>query len=151
MSHVSHHRKAARARGRRPWCAECVTDEHLVIESFQALHPRRSGLVGAACTCSGLPARQYLQLSPTFPGILPQVDGRWDDFSMGEKNTEAPREHGRYQDGYVGSPTTQQLRIIGQRRRDAEEKLEHHLEKVRHKDDLQGMAAVNHEDTADGL
>ena len=66
---------------------------------------------------------------------------------MGEKKTEAPREHGHHQDGYVGSPTTQQMRIVGQRRRDAEEKLEHHLEKARHKDDLHGVAAVNQEDT----
>lgn len=51
MSNVSHQRKAARARGRRPWCAECVTDEHLVIQSIQALQPPRTGLVDAAYTC----------------------------------------------------------------------------------------------------
>jgi hypothetical protein len=33
------------------------------------------------------------------------------------------------------SPTTQQMRTVGQRRRDAEEKLEHHLQEARHKDD----------------
>ena len=38
-------------------------------------------------------------------------------------------------EGYIGSPTTQQMRTVGQRRRDAEEKLEHHLEEARHKDD----------------
>ena len=31
------------------------------------------------------------------------------------------------------APTTQQIRTIGQRRREAEEKLEHHLEEARHK------------------
>lgn len=59
---------------------------------------------------------------------------------MSEKKAEAPREHGRHQEDYVGTPTTQQLRIVGQRRRDAEEKLEHHLKKVQHKDDLHGDA-----------
>lgn len=38
-------------------------------------------------------------------------------------------------EGYSGSPTTQQMRTVGQRRREAEEKLEHHLEEARHKDD----------------
>ncbi|MCU1517065.1 MAG: hypothetical protein JWQ75_1786 [Pseudarthrobacter sp.] len=32
------------------------------------------------------------------------------------------------------APTTQQIRTVGQRRRDAEEKLEHHLQEARHKD-----------------
>jgi hypothetical protein len=96
------------------------------------------------------PHRSFFQVSQNFPGMLPQVDGRWDDFSMGEKKTEAPREHSHDQDGYVGSPTTQQMRIIGQRRRDAEEKLEHHLKKARHKDDLYGAADVNQDDTGGG-
>ncbi|MCU1548207.1 MAG: hypothetical protein JWO29_1158 [Arthrobacter sp.] len=38
-----------------------------------------------------------------------------------------PAGHG---DDY-GSPTTQQLRIVGKRRRDAEEKLQHHLQEAR--------------------
>ncbi|WP_285245718.1 hypothetical protein [Pseudarthrobacter sp. fls2-241-R2A-127] len=33
------------------------------------------------------------------------------------------------------SPSTQQIRTVGQRRREAEEKLEHHLDEARHKDD----------------
>ncbi len=40
------------------------------------------------------------------------------------------------QPGHVdayGSPITQQMRIVGQRRRDAEEKLEHHLQEARAK------------------
>ena len=51
MSTVSHPRKPARARGRRPWCTECVTDEHLVIESIQAMEPPRTGLVVVAYSC----------------------------------------------------------------------------------------------------
>ena len=41
--------------------------------------------------------------------------------------------------------TTQQMRTVGQRRREAEEKLEHHLEEARHKNDLHGeTAAIQH-------
>lgn len=53
MSTVSHHREPARARGRRPWCTACGTDEYLVIESIQALEPPRTGLVNAAYNCVG--------------------------------------------------------------------------------------------------
>jgi len=65
---------------------------------------------------------------------------------MSEKKAEAPREHGRHDQGYVGSPTTQQLRTVGQRRRVAEEKLEHHLEKTRHRDDLHDEDAANEDE-----
>jgi hypothetical protein len=89
-------------------------------------------------------------MSQSFLAILPRGDVQWDDFGMSGKKAEAPREHGHHQEGYAGSPTTQQMRTVGQRRRDAEEKLEHHLEKARHKDDLPGEAAATQEDTADG-
>ena len=48
-------------------------------------------------------------------------------------SVDAPQE--QRLEGYSGSPTTQQMRTVGQRRRDAEEKLEQHLEEARHKDD----------------
>ena len=53
---------------------------------------------------------------------------------MSEKNDESTPKH-QDQVGYVGSPTTGQMRSVGQRRREAEEKLEHHLEEVRHRED----------------
>lgn len=40
--------------------------------------------------------------------------------------------HSGHQDNF-GNPITQRMRIIGQRRRDAEEKLEHHLQEARAK------------------
>ena len=54
------------------------------------------------------------------------------------------------------APTTQQIRTVGQRRREAEEKLEHHLQEARHKDDLhhaadtepQGAGPVDSHDVA---
>jgi hypothetical protein len=38
------------------------------------------------------------------------------------------------------------MRTVGRRRRDAEEKLEHHLEEARHKDDPRTDDAAEHED-----
>lgn len=67
---------------------------------------------------------------------------------MSEKKVEAARAH--HQEGYAGSPTTQQMRTVGQRRRDAEVKLEHHLEEARHKDHLHGEPAAAEEDSAGG-
>jgi hypothetical protein len=43
-------------------------------------------------------------------------------------------EHGPHLHAHA-APTTQQMRTVGQRRRDAEEKLEQHLQEARHKDD----------------
>jgi hypothetical protein len=65
---------------------------------------------------------------------------------MGEQKDENTREP-HHQEGSAVSPTTQQMRTVGQRRRDAEEKLEHHLEEVRHKDDPRNDDAAQQEDT----
>jgi hypothetical protein len=51
---------------------------------------------------------------------------------MSTKHDGAAPEHGRHQHAHT-APTTEQIRTIGQRRREAEEKLEHHLEEVRGK------------------
>ncbi|MDR6559551.1 hypothetical protein J2809_003931 [Arthrobacter pascens] len=50
---------------------------------------------------------------------------------MSEKTD--PPDHGPHQHAHA-APTTQQIRTVGQRRRDAEEKLEQHLQEARHKD-----------------
>jgi hypothetical protein len=51
-------------------------------------------------------------------------------------------EHGPHLHAHA-APTTQQMRTVGQRRRDAEEKLEQHLQEARHKDDpYQGEPAT---------
>lgn len=63
---------------------------------------------------------------------------------MSEKDDEKTRKH--HQDGYAGLPTTQQMRTVGQRRRDAEEKLENHMEEARHKDDPRDANAGNEEE-----
>ena len=64
---------------------------------------------------------------------------------MGEQQDGNTREH-HHQEGSAGSPTTQQMRTVGQRRLDAEGKLEHHLEEVRHKDDPRNGDAAPQED-----
>jgi hypothetical protein len=53
---------------------------------------------------------------------------------MSEDNVGSIQDHGPHQHAHA-APTTQQMRTVGQRRRDAEEKLEHHLQEARHKDD----------------
>jgi hypothetical protein len=64
---------------------------------------------------------------------------------MSEKKDEkAQKQQG--QDGYGGSPTTEQMRTVGQRRRDAEEKLEHHLEEARHREDSSSADAATVDD-----
>ncbi|MET4097170.1 hypothetical protein [Arthrobacter sp. UYCu712] len=69
---------------------------------------------------------------------------------MSAKKTEAPREHGYHPEGHASSPTTRQVRSVGQRRRDAEEKLEHHLEEARHKDVLHRQAPAKQDDIGSG-
>lgn len=45
------------------------------------------------------------------------------------------RRDGLHQHAHGAVPTPQQIRTVGQRRREAEEKLEHHLDEARDKDD----------------
>jgi hypothetical protein len=80
---------------------------------------------------------------------------------MNDDNVDGIQDHGPHQHAHV-APTTQQMRTVGQRRRDAEEKLEHHLQEARHKDephaeevsepeagpvDSQDVAAIQDDDT----
>jgi hypothetical protein len=75
-------------------------------------------------------------------------DAWWHHANMSEKNDESTQKH-QDQVGYVGSPTTGQMRSVGQRRREAEEKLEHHLEEVRHREDhSRGQEAKDDDDGA---
>lgn len=53
---------------------------------------------------------------------------------MSENKGGNQTENGPHQHAHA-APSTQQIRTVGQRRRDAEEKLEHHLEEARHKND----------------
>lgn len=78
---------------------------------------------------------------------LPDYAAGWDDFSMSENSADSLRDHGPHQHAHA-APTTQQMRTVGQRRRDAEEKLEHHLQEARHKDDVH-PAGVSEPEGAD--
>lgn len=67
---------------------------------------------------------------------------------MSEKPDAA--DHGPHQHAHA-APTTQQIRTVGQRRRDAEEKLEQHLQEARHKEHPHpGGAAKEDNPKADG-
>jgi hypothetical protein len=63
---------------------------------------------------------------------------------MKDENTQKHSDLG----GYGGSPTTGQMRSVGQRRREAEEKLEHHLEEARHKEDTGDAEGAKQDDEA---
>ncbi len=64
---------------------------------------------------------------------------------MSENRGEVIRDHGPHQHAHA-APTTQQMRTVGQRRRDAEEKLEHHLQEARHKDDAHNAETGEQQD-----
>jgi hypothetical protein len=51
---------------------------------------------------------------------------------MQEKKTGGPNDAGPHLHAHT-APTTDQIRTVGQRRREAEEKLEQHLQEARHK------------------
>jgi hypothetical protein len=52
-----------------------------------------------------------------------------------ERVRRGPREVTDEDMPHTSTPATRQLRTVGQRRRDAEQKLEHHLQEVRHKNE----------------
>lgn len=68
---------------------------------------------------------------------------------MSENKSESGADHGPHLHARA-APSTQQTRTVGQRRRDAEEKLEHHLQEARHKNDPHGEEAVGQEDAGEG-
>lgn len=86
-------------------------------------------------------SKAFLKLDLSLRLTLPRKPLRWDDFHMGEQENQKPvapsdaASEGReqWQDSETGSPTTQQMRTVGQRRREAERKLDQHLEEARHK------------------
>jgi len=54
MSTVSHPRKPGPSngsQGQQLWCAQCHTNEYLIIESIETLRPPRTGLVEVSYTC----------------------------------------------------------------------------------------------------
>jgi hypothetical protein len=53
---------------------------------------------------------------------------------MSENHELDPRDPEAQQPSSA-APATQQMRTVGQRRRDAEQKLEHHLDEARHKNE----------------
>jgi len=68
---------------------------------------------------------------------------------MQENRVDSPNDEGPHLRAHT-TPTTQQMRTVGQRRRDAEEKLEHHLQEARHKDHPHGEEPPPDQPLTDG-
>ena len=68
---------------------------------------------------------------------------------MQENRVDSPNDAGPHLHAHT-APTTQQMRTVGQRRRDAEEKLEHHLREARHKDHPHGDESADEPRQDDG-
>ncbi|ACL41265.1 hypothetical protein Achl_3305 [Pseudarthrobacter chlorophenolicus A6] len=68
---------------------------------------------------------------------------------MQENRVDSPNDAGPHLHAHT-APTTQQMRTVGQRRRDAEEKLEHHLQEARQKDHPHGAEPSPDQPHTDG-
>lgn len=87
------------------------------------------------------------------PGFLLLPAGLWDHANMSQDRKDdaenvTPGSPAEVQSGPTVShdnPTTAQMRTVGQRRREAEEKLEHHLEDARHKTEEEHKAEEQQE------
>lgn len=75
-SHTYMPRDAHQPRGRRPWCAECDTDRHLLVDSVTSLNAQQQTLA-AAITCAKCRGSRVLATTAAF---LAEVPGRnWDN------------------------------------------------------------------------
>lgn len=63
---------------------------------------------------------------------------------MGEQENALPAEPMGAASEDRGDPTTQQMRTVGQRRREAERKLDLHLEEARHKGESPATEGEDH-------
>ncbi|SDX23432.1 hypothetical protein SAMN04487917_1075 [Arthrobacter sp. yr096] len=63
---------------------------------------------------------------------------------MGEQENYQPAAPSSAASEDRGDPTTQQMRTIGQRRREAERKLDLHLEEARHRDGASASESEGH-------
>jgi hypothetical protein len=75
---------------------------------------------------------------------LSQKGWQWDDFHMGEQENYQPAAPSSAASDDRGDPTTQQMRTIGQRRRESERKLDLHMEEARHKGELSAIEGEDH-------
>ncbi|WP_146069196.1 hypothetical protein [Arthrobacter sp. ZGTC412] len=57
-------------RGKRPWCANCDTDQHLAVE-FPAVMGRRAGTLAVAVICSQCRQSRVLDTTADHLAALP--------------------------------------------------------------------------------
>ena len=74
-SHTYLPRDSHQPRGRRPWCASCNTDRHLLVESVTTLDAQQKTLA-AAVTCSKCGASRVMATTAAF---VAAVQGRNGD------------------------------------------------------------------------
>jgi hypothetical protein len=76
-SHTYVPRDSHQPRGRRPWCAKCKTDRHLLIESVTTLNAQHKTLA-AVVTCTKCGASRVMATTAAYVAAVP---GRNEDNS----------------------------------------------------------------------
>lgn len=69
-SHTYLPRDSHQPRGRRPWCAECDTDRHLLVDSVTTLDAQQKTLA-AAITCKKCQGSRVLATTAAFVAAVP--------------------------------------------------------------------------------
>lgn len=63
-------RDAHQPRGRRPWCATCDTDRHLLLDSVTTMNPQRETLA-AAISCTNCGSSHVVATTAAFLAAIP--------------------------------------------------------------------------------
>jgi hypothetical protein len=67
-------RDSHQPRGRRPWCARCKTDRHLLVESVTTLNAQQETLA-AAITCTQCGASRVIATTAALVAVVPRRSG----------------------------------------------------------------------------
>lgn len=67
-------RDAHQPRGRRPWCAGCDSDRHLLVDSVTVMNPQQETLA-AAITCTNCGSSHVVATAAAFLATLPGRNG----------------------------------------------------------------------------
>ena len=70
-------RDAHQPRGRRPWCAACGTDRHLLVDSVTVMNPQRETLA-AAISCTNCSNSHVVATTAAFLASLTGRNGNGD-------------------------------------------------------------------------
>ena len=73
-SHTYLPRDAHQPRGRRPWCATCDTDRHLLVDSVTMMNPQQETLA-AAISCTNCSRSRVVATTAAFVSATPARNG----------------------------------------------------------------------------